>query len=148
MRLSFAAAAIALTVSLAACGNSSTPPASTPQASTPAATKPAATTTASADLQPMIGDWAAESVGCASPISIAANSFKGAENSCEITGWTDNKDGTYTAAMSCNSQGTAAKENVTMTPIFGPQGEGIRLAYNDRGGDPVTVFRCAKPKAQ
>ena len=140
---------IPLTLLLAAC-DSSQPPASTPAATTPAAT-PAATAPASptprpgnAALEPLIGAWASTPANCGAPITIAANSFKSAENSCEISGWTDNGDGTYTAAMSCNSQG----QKITMTPLFGPQGEGIRLAYNGRGGEPVTVFRCSKPKAQ
>ena len=35
-----------------------------------------------------------------------------------------------------------------MEPLFGPQGEGIRLSYLDRGGDPVTVFSCPTPRTQ
>ncbi len=141
-----------LTLVLAACDSSPKPAATTPApAATPAVTQPAAPAAQSsgnASLDPLIGSWASSPANCGAPITIAANSFKGAENSCEISGWTDNGDGTFTAAMSCNSQGQKADEKITMTPLFGPQGEGIRLAYNDRGGDPVTVFRCSSPKAQ
>jgi hypothetical protein len=140
---------------LAGCDSSPKPTTNTQQSAQPAAAAPATPTvtpaaapTGNAQLAPLVGNWAASPANCSAPIQIAENSFKGAENSCEITGWTDNGDGTFTAAMSCNSQGQTAKENITMTPLFGPQGEGIRLAYDDRGGDPVTVFRCPKPKAQ
>jgi hypothetical protein len=138
---------IPLTLVLAACDSSQKPAATTTTVTAPAA--PAATpATADAALEPLIGTWAATTGNCSTPITIAANSFKGYENSCEISGWTDNGDGTFTAAMSCTAEGKTADEKITMTPLFGPQGEGIRLAYDDRGGDPVTVFRCSRPKAQ
>lgn len=50
--------------------------------------------------------------------------------------------------MSCQSEGQATSERIKMEPLFGPQGEGIRLSYLDRGGDPVTVFSCPTPRAQ
>lgn len=140
-----------LTLALAACDSSPKPTATTEQAAIPAAATPAATpaagSTGNAQLDPLVGNWAADPASCGTPISIAANSFKGAENSCEITGWTDNGNGTYTAAMSCTGEGQTVTEKITMTPLFGPQGEGVRLVYDDRGGEPVTVFRCPKPRA-
>ena len=139
--------ALVLPLALAACDNSPKPAATTP-AEQPAAGAPAAPAPAApagdAALAPVIGTWGFDAPACTAPITIAANAFEGAENSCEISGWTDNGDGTMTAAMTCNSQGQTASESIKMTPLFGPAGEGIRLAYVDRGGDPVTVFRCKK----
>ena len=154
-----ALSAIPLALALSACENSQQPantanPPAAPAAATPAAPAPAAPTpapapqsTAAADLEPLVGTWATGPEACGTPITIAADSFKGYENSCQITGWTNNGDGTFTAAVSCASEGQTAAEKITMTPLFGPQGEGIRLAYDDRGGDPVTVFRCPTPRA-
>lgn len=146
---------IPLTLALAACDSAPKPEAAKPAATPPAAAAPSqpatpaapaaqpATASATEALKPVIGGWATEPANCGAPVTIAANSFAGTDGNCEISGWTDNGDGTLTAAMSCGS----ASKKITMTPIFGPQGEGIRMA-DGSGGKPVTVFRCPKPKAQ
>jgi hypothetical protein len=133
-------------ISLAACGgNAPETVASAPPATEAAATP--AVTTAEPDVAPLFGSWGYDAPACTSPIVISASAFEGAENSCEISGFEQNGDGSFTASLSCSSQGQAANERVAMTPIFGPQGEGVRLAYLDRGGDPVTVFRCRAARA-
>jgi hypothetical protein len=146
--------AFTLPLVLAACDNSPKPPATQqgqqpatqqPAAQAPAAQKPAASQVPLGDaaMAPLVGSWATDASACGAPIAITAASFNGAENSCDITGWTDNKDGTYTAALSCGGN----TESITMTPLFGPSGEGIRLDYVDRKST-ATVFRCPTPKAQ
>lgn len=153
---------VLVTVLLAGCDQSPKPP---PAAETPAApaaaapaTPAAATTTPApaapsatgelAALAPLVGSWAADATACGTPIVIDTASFSGAENTCTISGWTDNGDGTYTAAMGCQAEGQTNNERIRMTPIFGPTGEGIRLEYLDRDGSKATVFRCAVPRAQ
>jgi hypothetical protein len=140
---------LALPLVLAACDNNQPAPAATTPADKPAAQAPAtpAAPAAAGATAPLFGSWATDPANCGTPIVISATSFAGAENSCEISGFTDNKDGTYTAAMSCNSQGQTANERIQMEPIFGPAGEGVRMTYLDRGGDPVVVFRCPAPRA-
>jgi hypothetical protein len=149
--LRFLFAAVPMLVVLAACGgNAPQAPASNQQAATEtvasqAPTAPAAqpaATAAAPDLNPLFGTWGFDAPVCSSPIKIAETSFEGAENSCAISGFTDNGDGSFTASLSCSSQGQAADERIAMTPLFGPQGEGVRLDYLDREGEPVTVFRC------
>jgi hypothetical protein len=140
-------------LAIAACGQN---PPEAPSSTQPAATAPAEAATAPAgtpaapasDAAPLFGSWGFDAPACSSPILISATSFEGAENTCEIGGFTDNGDGSFTASLDCSSQGQTANERVAMTPIFGPQGEGIRLSYLDRGGDPVTVFRCRTPQSE
>jgi hypothetical protein len=129
---------------LAAC-DSSTPPkapaANAPAATTPAKTPvstgktPAATTAAlPAGARPLLGSWAA--LDCADKTGltvISTTSYSAAGKSCDIA-LSDNKDGTFSA--SCN------KQTLKLTPIFGPAGEGIRIAVGD--AKPATVFRCSK----
>lgn len=130
---------------LAAC-DSSTPPkapaANAPAATTPAKTPavstgktPAATTAAlPAGARPLLGSWAA--LDCADKTGltvISATSYSAGGKSCDIA-FSDNKDGTF--AASCN------KQTLKLTPIFGPAGEGIRIAVGD--AKPATVFRCSK----
>ncbi len=142
----FAFAALPLVLVLAACsGDAPATPAANQQAAVQPAAAPAAqpaTTTAAVDLTPLFGTWGYDAPACSSPIRIAENAFEGAENSCQISGFTDNGDGSFTASLSCSSQGQTNAEKIAMTPLFGPQGEGVRLDYLDREGDPDTVFRC------
>lgn len=138
---------LALPLLLAACDQNATPPAAEVPAvdatvAAPAQPQPAPAETAELDLAPLSGNWAASPANCATPIVISPTAFEGAENVCEITQWTDNGDGSLTAAMTCQAAGETNSESIRMTPIFGPTGEGIRFEYLDRGGDPVTVFRC------
>ena len=57
-----------------------------------------------------------------------------------------NGDGSFTAAMDCNSQGTKASERIKMRPLFAPTGEGIGLTYLDRNNTEATVLRCVGAK--
>jgi hypothetical protein len=137
----------ALPFALAACSSDQpapqAPPANPPAASPPAAEAPAQSTPASDVAKaPLFGNWAADLANCGSPIVISETRFEGAENSCEISSIEDDGDGSFTVSMSCNSQGQTSAERISMMPAFGPQGEGIVLRYLDRGGDPVSVFRC------
>lgn len=156
-------AVLGLPLLLSACDSapqapaSSAPPAEqraasqAPAADAPAAAAPAAQPSGldAATMAPLIGSWAADAAGCARPIVTTATSFRGAENVCEITGWTDSGDGTHTAALTCTAEGQTVNERIAMTPLFGPTGEGLRLDYLDReGADPVTVFRCPTPRGQ
>ena len=161
-RLSFL---LALPVLLAACGdNNSPPPAATPAAPAPAASAPAvpaaAATPAPAaaplpaatqpvaatdDLSFLWGNWAADLNDCGSglAVSIDETSFTGAENSCQMSGLTDNGDGSYAADLACQGQGQAQNEGLRMTPVFTPTGEGIVLEYPDRGAGRSILLRCS-----
>ena len=135
---------------LSACDQNPAPPQSESSAGTAAqATAAPAPASQSADADsetaPLFGRWAADLSNCGTPIVISATSFEGAENICDITDFADNGDGSFTASLTCTGEGQTATERIVMTPLFGPAGEGIRLNYLDRGGDPVTVFRCKGP---
>ncbi|MDB5540844.1 MAG: hypothetical protein JWQ89_2571 [Devosia sp.] len=126
---------------LAAC-DSNTPkaPADKAAATTTAKVTPPKATAATAKLpagaRPLIGSWAADASGCSDATSltvVSAASYAVGAKSCEIA-LTDNKDGTF--STSCGSQ------KLSFTPIFGPTGEGIRIAAGE--GKPATVFRCKK----
>lgn len=144
--------AVSLPLLLTACDQPPTQPAaeSEPAAATPAVEQPAEPAPepqAEADKAPLFGVWAADLSWCGGegegfPITISATRFEGRENTCDITELADNGDGTFTASLACTSEGQSTNENVVMEPIFGPTGEGLRLTYVDRGGEPATVFRC------
>ena len=127
---------------LAACDQSPPPP--PPEA--PAAPPPAAPANPAAGLEgatPLFGSWAADLTQCGNfAVEISATRFLGAENQCDITELADNGDGSFTAGLSCTSQGESASERIRMTPVFAPTGEGVTLDYLDRGGEPVTLLRC------
>lgn len=124
---------------LAACDNSPKAPAAT---AAPAA-KPAASATATTvpssfpiGARPMLGTWAADAVACtdaARLVTVTPASYDVGGKSCQLA-LRDNKDGTF--AASCGQQ------NMTLTPIFGPTGEGIRIAVGD--AKPTNVFRCTR----
>ncbi|MDC9826166.1 hypothetical protein PRN20_20725 [Devosia sp. ZB163] len=124
---------------LAACDNSPKAPTGNAAApAKPAATKPAATVPATFPLgaRPMLGTWAADVSACADPAlvtTVSATSWDVGGKSCELA-LKDNKDGTFAA--------TCGKQNMTLTPIFGPTGEGIRVAAGE--GKPTNVFRCRR----
>jgi hypothetical protein len=148
VRLHFLVIAVPAALSLAACGQNESQP-QVPATEQPAAAAPAAAAPVSADTAPLFGRWASDPANCANlAITISADSFEGAENSCKIASLSDNGDGSFTASLDCASQGQTNSERVAMTPIFGPAGEGVRLSYLDRGGDPVTVFRCPVPRSE
>lgn len=130
---------------LAAC-DSNTPkapgadaPAAVTPAKAPATGKTPATAAATAKLppgaRPLIGSWAADASGCADTAAltvVSATSYAVGGKSCDIA-LADNKDGTFSA--------TCGKQDLKLTPIFGPTGEGIRVAAGDKSS---TVFRCSK----
>lgn len=99
-------------------------------------------------LAPLFGTWALDPKQCGGQVlKISKTRFEGADNGCDISGYTDNGDGTYTAAMSCTSGGQTAAENIQMRPIFAPTGEGIDLVYLNRDNLATTVLRCPEPAA-
>jgi len=131
---------------LAACDSGNSPKA--PSAEAPAATTtpvkapatgktpatPAATAKLPPGARPLIGSWAA--LDCTDKTAltvVSASKFSAAGKSCDIA-LNDNKDGTFSAT--CN------KQDLKLTPIFGPAGEGIRIAMGDAKSS--TVFRCSK----
>jgi hypothetical protein len=131
---------------LAACDSSNTPKAPSAEApaaaatpaKTPAAgktpTAPAATAKLPPGARPLVGSWAA--LDCADKTAltvVSASKFSAGGKSCDIA-LSDNKDGTFSAT--CN------KQDLKLTPIFGPSGEGIRIAMGDAKSS--TVFRCSK----
>lgn len=139
---------LALPLFLAACDQPPSQPAAEAPVVAPVA-QPAATAddAAPVDSGPLFGTWAGDLAWCGGegggfPITISETRFEGRENSCDITSLEDGGDGTFTATLACTSEGQSTTERVAMEPIFGPTGEGIRLTYVDRGGEPVTVFRC------
>lgn len=133
---------------LAACGGGE-PPAPPASSEAPAATTPVATAPASDDaLAPLFGTWALDPNQCDGPVlKISKTRFEGAENGCDISGYTDNGDGTYTAAMNCTAEGTMADESIQMRPIFAPSGEGIELVYLNRDNLAATILRCPDSEA-
>lgn len=138
--------ALPLLAVLAACGGGQpqTPATSQPAAEAPAV--PAAAPTVAADTAPLFGRWAVDPAGCANAIVITATNFEGEENVCEINSLTDNGDGSFLASMSCVSAGETNERQFSMTPLFGPQGEGIRFSYPDAEG--TTVFRCPEARTE
>lgn len=126
---------------LAACDGGNTPkapdanaPAAVTPAKAPAAGKtPAATAKLPPGARPLIGSWAAADCTDTKGLTVvSATSYAVGGKSCDIA-LADNKDGTFSAT--CN------KQDLKLTPIFGPTGEGIRVAAGDKSS---TVFRCSK----
>lgn len=149
-RIRLVAIAIPILLAVAACGggNQPNPPSSQASTQTPA---PAPTTVSGpADqkaLAPLFGTWALDLASCGKQaLTISAKRFEGPGSGCDITGFTDNGDGTYTAAMSCTASGQTSKERISMRPIFGPTGEGIDLVYLDRKNLASEVVRCPAAK--
>lgn len=128
---------------LAACDSSTpkAPAANAPAAVTPAKAPatgkapaaPAATAKLPPGARPLIGSWAAADCTNAAALTVvSATSYAVGGKSCDIA-LSDNKDGTFSA--------TCGKQDLKLTPIFGPAGEGIRIAAGDKSS---TVFRCSK----
>ncbi len=141
MRLSVLPLVILPTLALAACSGESPPAASSAPA--PAAVAEVAAPAADDALAPLFGTWALDPTQCAGPVlSISKTRFEGAENGCDISGFTDNGNGTYTAALSCLGEGQAVEEQIAMRPVFAPSGEGIELTYINRDNLQTTVLRC------
>ncbi len=119
---------------LAACDSSSPPAQQTAAqpAAKPAASKPAAPANFPFNARPLLGTWGADAAQCTgSAIVVTATTYAVGTRSAELK-LTDNGDGTFAA--------TAGNQRMTLTPIFGPAGEGIKIAQGE--GKPVNVFRC------
>ena len=127
---------------LAACeGNAPKAPSGNTSATTPAkpvATKAPAVAPAGVPngARPMLGKWTADLANCTDPaqvITVAAATYSVGDKICDLA-LKDNKDGTFAA--------TCGKQTMTLTPIFGPSGEGIRIAAGE--AKPTNVFRCSR----
>lgn len=138
MKLASVIAFTTLLMPLAACSNGSPPPA--PAASSQPAAAVAAATPASGDsLAPLFGTWALDLAQCAKQtLKISKARFEGPGTGCDVSGYTDNGDGTFTADVSCGG----AAEKIKMRPIYAPTGEGIDLTYLNRDNTVSTVLRC------
>ena len=123
---------------LAACtGANDTPPAPSSQAGGTTPSQPVAA--GDEALAPLFGTWALDPAACSQTLKISKTRFEGAESGCDITSYSDNGDGSYTAALSCG----AATEQIKMRPVFAPTGEGIELTYLSRNNQETLVLRCA-----
>lgn len=136
---------------LAACsstdsGSSSSETASPSPAASSAPAAPATPVAAPAkadDLKPLFGTWGLDPANCGDQVlKISSKRFEGPGSGCDIAGFSDNGDGTYTAQMSCKSGGETSTERISMRPIFAPTGEGIDLIYLDRDNLKSEVLRC------
>ena len=140
------AIAIPAALLLAACGSGTPPPPQTASTSSSAAaptTTQVATPANDDALKPLIGNWGLDPANCGDQVlKISAKRFEGPGSGCDISGFTDNGDGTFTAAMSCTANGQTSKERIQMRPIFAPTGEGIDLVYLDRKNLASEVLRC------
>ena len=144
MRLFPLSAILIPTLFLAAC-TSEAPPA-TPSSETSSAPLAAPAPATDDALAPLFGTWALDPAQCDGPVlKISMARFEVAENGCDITGYSDNGDGSFTAAMSCTAEGQTTDESVKMRPIFAPTGAGIDLTYIDRDNLESTVLRCPEP---
>lgn len=140
MRLSTLCLLLVLPV-LAACDSSPKAPASNSANAAPAkpaVSKPAAAVPAGFPIgaRPMLGTWATDSAACADPakvIAVTASSYDIGGKTCDLA-LKDNGDGSFAA--------TCGNQRMTLTPIFGPSGEGIRIAAGD--AKPTNVFRCKR----
>ncbi len=130
---------------LAACGGG-TPPAQTSSAPAPAAAPTQTAAAKPADdkaLAPLFGSWGLDPANCGQQVlKISKTRFEGPGSGCDISGYSDNGDGTYTAQMSCAANGATSTEKIQMRPIFAPTGEGIDLVYLDRQNQTSEVLRC------
>lgn len=139
-QLRIAIAGSILAITLAACGG----PAEAPPATAEAPAPPAA----SEALAALFGTWALSPAQCSSQVlRISQTRFEGAENGCDITGYADNGDTTFTASMNCTGEGQTVSESIKMRPIYTPTGAGIELTYLDRDNMQTTVLRCPEPAA-
>lgn len=132
---------------LAACDSNAPPAASTAEA--PAAAADTPEPVADAAMNPLFGTFAADlswcggdAAGDGSPVTITPTQFEGRENVCAINEFNDAGDGSYEAHLTCSAEGQTVDERLVLVPIFAPSGEGLRIAYPDRGGDSTTLLRC------
>lgn len=142
-----------LVIPLASCGGGTPPADSSSAAANVAATAPSLAPAAAkpgtgkpakdADLKPLFGTWALDPDQCGGQVlKISKTRFEGPGSGCDISGFVDNGNGSYTASMSCAANGQASTERISMRPIFAPSGEGIDLVYLDRKNLASEVLRC------
>jgi hypothetical protein len=142
-----------LLVPLASCGGGNPPASSSSTAQTAAQAAPATGAASAqpasqkpakdADLKPLFGTWALDPAQCDGQVlKISKTRFEGPASGCDISGFVDNGNGSYTASMTCAASGQSTKERISMRPIFAPSGEGIDLVYLDRKNLASEVLRC------
>jgi len=142
-----------LLLALAACSNGTAPQqASSSQQTAQASSQPEqqqpapqAQQVAADDksLAPLFGNWGLDPANCGDQVlKISKTRFEGPGSACDISGYNDNGDGTYTAAVTCTASGQTANEKIQMRPIFAPTGEGIDMVYLDRNSLKSEVLRC------
>jgi hypothetical protein len=120
-----------------------TVPAPAVSSEAPAAPVTTGTPAKADDLKPLFGTWGLDPANCGDQVlKISARRFEGPGSGCDISGFSDNGDGTYIASMSCSANGQTSKERISMRPIFAPTGEGIDLIYLDRNNLKSEVLRC------
>lgn len=134
--------AFVLIIPLAGCGGDA-PPAAGSSSASPDAPAAAAMPANDDDLQPLFGTWALDPSQCGGQVlKISKTRFEGPGSACDVAGYADNGNGTYTATMSCTANGQTSTERISMRPIFAPSGEGIDLVYLDRQNLASEVLRC------
>jgi hypothetical protein len=139
-----------LVLLLAACGSNNAPPqdasSSAQIAEASSAAPQAAPQPVAVDdklLAPLFGSWGLDPANCGDQVlKISQTRLEGPGSGCDISGFTDNGDGTFTAAVSCTADGKTSGEKIQMRPIFAPTGEGIDLVYLDRQNLKSEVLRC------
>ena len=141
------AAIIVPALLLTACGGGNPPapaqPSTQPDVPAPPAVVQSTTPAKDADIKPVFGTWGLDPANCSDQVlTISKKQFAGPGSACGVTGWSDNGNGSYTAAMSCKASGQTSNERVQMRPIFTPTGEGIDLVYLDRNNLQTEVLRC------
>ena len=133
---------------LTACGGGNPPaapaqPSTQPDVPAPPPVVQSTTPAKDADLKPLFGTWGLDPANCGDQVlKISKKRFEGPGSGCDITGFTDNGNGTYTATMSCKASGQTSSERIQMRPIFAPTGEGIDMVYLDRKNLQAEVLRC------
>jgi hypothetical protein len=142
MRRSLIAASLLSALFLSGCGNNPSPPPAEPSAPAPAEPSSQPVVADDAALEPLFGTWGLDPNSCEQTLKISKTRFEGAENGCDISSFSDNGDGSFTAAMSCSSQGQTAEERIKMRPVFAPAGEGVELTYLNRDNLETLLLRC------
>ncbi|MGN6486543.1 MAG: hypothetical protein ACTHLT_01825 [Devosia sp.] len=141
MRLATAAVfALALPL-LAACSNDQPPAKPAAEASTPATSaaaapaKPVAVKVAP-EMAPLLGTWAPALASCGDQqavTTITETNYTSPAGSCDIA-LSAGKDGSFST--------TCGKNQMTLTPVFAPTGEGVNVVVGD--GKRQTVLRCTR----
>jgi hypothetical protein len=141
MRLGFAAAFVLVLPLLAACSNDQPPAKPSAEASTQATlaaatpAKPVAVKVAP-EMAPLLGTWAPALASCGDQqaiTTITETKYTSPAGSCDIS-LSAGKDGSFST--------TCGKNQMTLTPVFAPTGEGVNVVVGD--GKRQTVLRCSR----